>query len=126
MARVARIPQRAVDEAMECLAWLHRWERVSTHMERDASSRSQAFRLYWRCDQCTSDKYTLHDLYGRTIGFGKIIPSLALIKAKEAAAVHRTDVDFTVKQQYRAIIFRQHKTKEKKATPNRRLKVVPS
>lgn len=119
---MSRIPLRSIDDALECLAFGHSWERTSPNLERGTGkSSSTVWRLYHRCVRCGSDKYTSHDFYGRSIGSGVIIPSPSMIEAKNQVAVHRTDVDFTVRQQYRQAYFRSFTRTEAKA---RRLKVV--
>ncbi len=117
-----RVLAEDIDQAIECLAFAHLWERSTPNLVAGTGrSSGTIFQLFHYCTRCGSEKTTRHDFYGRSIGSGVISPSLHMAKAKELVNAQRTDVDFTVNQQYRRAYFQRQTRTETKV---RRLKAV--
>lgn len=119
---MSRVPLKDIDAALECLAFAHVWYRTTPNLESgNGKTNSTVWILWHQCERCESQKTTRHDFYGRSLGSGPILPSPAYAEAKEQVAAHRTDVDFTVNQQYRQAYFRSFTRTETKV---RKLRAV--
>lgn len=60
-----RVTQEAIDDAHECLAWGHQWDKVTSGLERDSRRRHMGFRIMHRCMRCGSERERTVDLYGQ-------------------------------------------------------------
>lgn len=91
----------ALDDAAECLAWQHQWDRVGPIVASGGGSRgAMEFRVSWRCMRCGSERHLPVDIYGRrTSGGYDYDYSDAFMQAARADA----DDNYTRKEGQRAL-----------------------
>ena len=61
------VSQQALDDAQECIAWQHQWERVGPIAR---AGRQTEFHITHRCMRCGSERRLAVDVYGRPLGSG--------------------------------------------------------
>lgn len=58
--------QEAIEDALQCLAFSHQWDRVSP-LQRERRARHMGYRIHWRCMRCASERIDTCNLYGQLL-----------------------------------------------------------
>lgn len=66
MNAIEKIDREKLQDALQCLAFSHQWDRVSP-LQRERRARHMGYRIHLVCMSCTSERVDTCNIYGQLL-----------------------------------------------------------